>query len=308
MLSFIRVMSLLVAALMALGCLGVRNSIRELESDSGVMYSLSVKGARADAACEELASLKNRDAVEYPKGILEELKGAYAVNNDTAGRINVVGTELDTVFLSCDDNERYLRYDFYGDYTYFGNAFLDFRCPKEGLAKNTILYAHTTRTGEEAFRSLLNYREPEYYTAHPVIEYSTLYETYRFKIFAVIESTADRKEDNCYFDYIYPYMTDSNTVGYLNEISDRSLYYTGVTAEPTDRFLTLSTCCYDLGSLDSRLAVIARLMKDGEDDSVDPSLIKENPDWRRPSKWYSDRGIKNPYAGREQWTPRASDD
>lgn len=301
-------MSLLTAALMALGCLGIRNSIKELESDNEVKYSLSAGKASADAAGDRLASLKSRSGTEFPKDILEELKGAYAVNSDTAGRVNVVGTELDTVFLSCDDNEHYLRYDFYGDYTYFGNAFLDFRCPKAGLAKNTVLYAHTTRSGEEAFRSLLNYRKPEYFIAHPVIEYSTLYETYRFKIFAVIESTANRKEDNCYFDYIYPHMTDSNTVGYLSEISDRSLYFTGVTAEATDKFLTLSTCCYDLGSLDSRLAVIARLMKDGEDDSVDPSLVKENPDWRRPSKWYSDRGIQNPYAGREPWTPRASDD
>lgn len=300
---------ILIAVFVPCSAVIIKNAQTEGTQEAAEPLYVLARGVDADSRQSELAALVTDGArADFPHGILEELKPAFSVNGDTCGRLNVVGTPLDTVVLQGEDNERYLRYDFFGEYTYFGNAYLDYRCPRDGsLAKNTIIYGHTTRSGFEAFSSLQRYKSPEYFIEHPVIEYSTLYETYRFKIFAVIISTADRSEDNNYFDYIYPYMTDKNCVGYLKQLGERSLYSTGVEVSERDKFLTLSTCCYDYGALDTRLAVVGRLMAEGESGSVEASLVRENPNFRRPSKWYADRGIENPYADSEPWYPSARD-
>ena len=101
-------------------------------------------------------------------------------------------------------------------------------------------------------------------------------------------------------------MSDSNMVGYIDQVNQRKLYETGVSLEPTDKVITLSTCIYDYGKdIDTRLVVVGRLLHDGEDESVNPSLVKDNPDYRRPQRWYNNKGKTNPYKNAEKWTPSA---
>lgn len=307
-LSFVAVILAITVIVLIPGISTLKEKVENAENLSVPEEIYELNAVLKDTSCIDFGSISPKDyEVDFPYGIMPSMKAAYSVNQDTVGRLNVIGTELDTVVTQSDDNDYYLRYDFFGKYTYFGNVYLDYRCSADKLCKNNILYGHTTRSGKEAFRSLAEYTDPEHFINHPIIEYSTLFKTYRFKIFAVIVSTADRSEDNCYFDYIYPYMTDKNCVGYLEQIRQRSLYETGVEVSPEDTFLTLSTCYYGYSSFDARLAVIAKLMDEGESDSVNADAVIENPDYRRPDAWYKSRGIANPYADSEPWTPSATD-
>ena len=257
----------------------------------------------------------NAKSANYPDGILEKLKPAYAVNNDLAGYLSIPGTELSTAILQSADNNYYLKRDFYKRYTSdvsetnYGNVYLDYRCGKDYLSKNIILYGHTTGklTGipKQAFRSLYDFKDKKTFIKSPIIKYSTLYNEYTYKICAVFLTTTQKSSDNGYvFNYIYPDMSDANMVGYIEQVKQRALYETGVSLEPTDSIITLSTCIYDFGkSVDTRLVVIGRLLHEGESESIDASLVKDNPDYRRPQVWYSANGKENPYKDSTTWQP-----
>ena len=255
--------------------------------------------------------------VSYPEGILEELKQAYSINNNLVGWLSIPGTEIDTAVLQSGDNSKYLKKDFYErnttntTSTNYGNLYLDYRCIDSGISKNTVIHGHTTGKADgipkQAFRSLYDYRKMQTFIESPIIRYSTLTEEYTYKICAVFLSTTEPSADNGYFfNYIYPDMSDSNMVGYIEQVKQRMLYDTGVSLEPTDKIITLSTCIYDYGkSVDTRLVVVGRLLHEGESTAVDASLVKDNPDYRRPQVWYSRNGKTNPYKNAEKWQPSA---
>jgi len=272
-----------------------------------------------DSAATQLKGLVSNDyeGTVFPEGMLEKFKAAYAVNNELVGWLSIPGTELDTAVTQCGDNNKYIKYDYYNQYTSdmtgynYGNLFLDYRCINNGLSKNMVIFGHTTgrATGipKQVYRSLYDYKDMNHFIKNPIIKYSTLYGEYTYKICAVFLSTTQRKDDNGYmFNYIYPDMADENMVGYINQVRERMLYETGVTLEPTDKIITLSTCIYDYGaSVDTRLVVIGRLLHEGESEAIDASLVKDNPDYRRPQVWYNRQGLVNPYKDSERWEPKA---
>lgn len=285
------------------------------EKTAGLVLAQGVEADAPAAALNAVISNDMKAQTEYPEGILEELKQAYSINNNLVGWLSLPGTELDTAVLQSDDNSYYLKKDFYEKTTYetssdnYGNIYLDYRCVTEGLSKNMVIHGHTTGRAsgvpKQAFRSLYDYRDMEYFIENPIIKYSTLTEEYTYKICAVFLSTTQKKDDNGYmFNYIYPDMSDNNMVGYIEQVNQRKLYETGVSLEPTDKIITLSTCIYDYGkSVDTRLVVVGRLLHEGESESIDASLVKDNPDYRRPQVWYNSKGKTNPYKNSTDWQP-----
>lgn len=285
------------------------------EKTAGLVLAQGVETDAPAAALNAVVSNDMKSQGEYPEGILEELKQAYSINNNLVGWLSLPGTELDTAVLQSDDNSYYLVKDFYERTTYetssdnYGNIYLDYRCLSNGLSKNMVIHGHTTGRSsgvpKQAFRSLYDYRDKEHFIENPIIKYSTLTEEYTYKICAVFLSTTQKKDDNGYmFNYIYPDMSDNNMVGYIEQVNQRKLYETGVSLEPTDKIITLSTCIYDYGkSVDTRLVVVGRLLHEGESESIDASLVKDNPDYRRPQVWYNSKGKTNPYKDSAKWAP-----
>lgn len=282
-----------------------------------IEYTIA-EGTQTNALSQELGAVSSNSVKKskFPSGILDSLKAAYAVNDNLAGWLTIPGTEVDTAILQASDNKRYLTYDFYENYTSetssrnYGNLFLDYRCYTDGeLSKNMIIHGHTTGRSDgipkQAFRSLYDYRDKEHFIDCPLIKYSTLYGEHTYKICAVFYSTTQKSADNGYFfNYIYPDMSDSNMVGYIEQVKQRALYETGVTLESTDKIITLSTCIYDYGkSVDTRLVVVGRLLHDGESTDIDSSLVKDNSDYRRPQIWYNSHGQTNPYKNSTTWVP-----
>lgn len=282
---------------------------------NGYVISGAVEYDAPAAGLQGIVSNNMKKTTEYPEGILPELKQAYSINNELVGWLSIPGTELDTAVVQSDDNSYYLKKDFYNrttgetTQTNYGNIYLDYRCLNNGLSKNMVIHGHTTGRSDgvpkQAFRSLYDYRDMQHYIENPIIKYSTLYGEYTYKICAVFLSTTQRADDNGYlFNYIYPDMSDSNMEGYIDQVNQRKLYDTGVSLEPTDKIITLSTCIYDYGkSVDTRLVVVGRLLHEGESEEIDTSLVKDNPDYRRPQVWYNSKGKTNPYKNAAKWEP-----
>lgn len=231
--------------------------------------------------------------VKFPTGILCDYALHYANNPQTVGYIKIDGTKIDTPVVQADNNKYYLNHDFYGKATSYGAIYASYKNNFQPFDRNTLLYGHNMNDGSR-FASLLNYRSIDYFKKHPVIQYDSLYEKHLWKIYAVIITNGSTESDNGYFfDFTFNNCSDTCYEEYIEELDKRKLYDTGVDLLPTDTILTLCTCTYEYD--DARLLVIARMVRDGEDATVDTSLadFKDTP-VKYPASYYDDES-ENPY-------------
>ncbi len=250
----------------------------------------------------------NYRQTQFPAGMLTGFAPLYATNRDTAGWIRIPGTNIDHVVLQTENNEDYSRYTYYGNYYVGGSIFMDYRNRlggSRGLSKNTILYGHYLQNQRGMFSDLASYMDVEYYREHPVIQLSTLYGNYSFKVIGAFIAAAEAKYDNALFYYWCDEFSDANTLGFANEVAFRSYFVNpSIDVEPTDKFITLSTCNHSLdigGMVNARFVVVGRLVREGEDTSVNTDAAYAQPDRRMPQAWYDRQGLTNPYAHYAIW-------
>ncbi|MBE6835686.1 MAG: class B sortase [Ruminococcaceae bacterium] len=254
---------------------------------------------------------KNFDGVTFPAGILEEYKAAYAANDHLVGWIKVPETTIDFPVVQCENNSAYLTYDFYRNYNERGSIYLDCRNDIAGDDTSLILYGHNFYDGT-MFSPLENYEELDFYKKAPVIEFDTILQKKKWKVFSVFITTATAGEDNGYlFNYIYPYLQGENYSAFLSELKKRSLINTTVDANTSDQLLILSTCTkmLDISSsrrADGRCVIVARAVRPGESEKVDVAAATVNENAKLPQIWYTKNKLENPFANDDRWEPIAT--
>lgn len=250
------------------------------------------------------------EIASYPDGMQTKFRPLFSVNDDTVGWVRINGTPVDYVVVQSDTNSYYERKDFYENYSVRGIIFMDYRNilwdSVPTMSKNTVLYGHHMASDGTVFTCLENYTDLEYYKEHPVIEYDTLYANYKWKIIgAFLNYPNDPSEGDDLFYYWYTDFSDENTVAFANEVASRSFVVNpSVDVQPTDKFLTLSTCTYmlDRGSrVNARFVVVARMVRPGENETVDVDKAFAYEDRRMPQLWYDIHDEENPYADVPIW-------
>lgn len=237
---------------------------------------------------------KDYPDVDFPEGMNPAFALLYSQNPETAGWVSIGGTDINYAVMQSDNNDKYLKTDFFGKSTNYGQPYFDYRNDIKNLDRNTIIHGHNMRHDDKIFGVLEQYRKPEAFISSPIIEMKTIYGNYKFKIYAVFIVNSDKEQDNGNrFYYNFTQATDAEFEEYVNELDKRKLYSTGVDICPQDKILTLSTCCYDF--YDARLAVIGRLVRDGESPEVDTSLVKINENPKFPQAYYDAQRRENPY-------------
>ena len=245
---------------------------------------------------------------QFPNGIQSSFRALYAANNDVVGWIRINGTSIDYPVLQGNENTNaepeYERRNFYGEKDHRGSIWMDYRnrvAPgANGLSKVTVIYGHHLTSDECIFAELENYMDVEYYKTHPIIEMNTIYKNYKWKIFACMVTNVDEKDDNGHMFYYWdPYVSDEDTQAFANEVISRSYFKTpDVDIVSSDKLLCLSTCTYIMNKYsykEMRCVIMARLVRDGESETVDVSKAVDNPGRRMPQYWYTLNGTQNPY-------------
>lgn len=236
-----------------------------------------------EPTAEEIAELPE-------KAINTEYAPFYAINNDFVGWLSIKGINVNYPVVQGENNTEYLEKDFYGNYSKNGTIFADYENEFKNTGEtsaNTILYGHNLRT-ENFFAEITEYRRVdldkslEFLKEHPVIEFNTLYEKAKYKIFSVMLINT-REEYGDVFNYpaILNFANRDEFNYFTSECLDRSEFFTGVDMKYGDKFLTLSTCEFEVGLYDMRIVVVARKVRDGESDSFTDEQIKSfkrNPD------------------------------
>ena len=175
-----------------------------------------------------------------------------AINDEVVGWIEVKGTSVNYPFVQAGDNTFYLDHSFNKSYNGGGWVFLDYRNSRSLLDKNNILYAHSM-INNTMFGTLRN-TLTDAWLSNPdnhIIRISTESVNSMWQVFSVyhIPTTSD---------YMRTYFgSDEDFLNFANMLKDRSIYDFGVTINPDDKILTLSTCY----QTDERKLVHAKLIK-----------------------------------------------
>ena len=211
-----------------------------------------------------------------------DFSALLAQNPDVVGWISIADTPVDFPVLQGADNEFYLRHGLDGEYDILGVPYVDYECDVE-RGRHLIVYGHNMGVGKtERFSSLQNYKDPDYYTQHPVIQLDTLYGSALYKVVAVYALTA-RTTDADYFPFntYVDFADDAAEQAYLDEVARRAFYTTGDYARPDERLLTLCFCTYEME--DARMLVMARPLREGE--SAGPDEVHVQADPLLPARW-----------------------
>lgn len=242
---------------------------------------------------EPVTTISNRD----------RFSGLISMNSDFVGKLYIKAID-DTGYnvVQTDNNSKYLNVGFKGESTKYGTLFVDYRNNMETLDSNTIIYGHNMRDGSQ-LGSLSLYSKIDNYKNFPTIQFDTLNGNYTWKVFAAFITNSEASQDN---GYNFPYLTtvfpsDEKFLEFIEEVKKRS-YYTNssVDINANDKILTLSTC--DTVFTGARFVLMARLVRNGESDSVDTSKATLNNNQRFPQAWYNAKGKSNPFKNTENFT------
>ena len=246
------------------------------------------------------ADLKARyPDVTFPEGMNIKFAEYYAINSDTAGYLSIEEKSEDpaaqktyriqTIIMQSATEDFYLYHDYYKKYSRYGNPYVMRGCNMGpgGLSKNTVIYGHNTHD-HLIFNRLEDYMTVSGYLSAPVITLDTLYETTKWKIFAVMLTNADPEDNNGYvFDYLYSsFSSDSSFIYKMNQIKARSMIHTGVDVEPGDKTLMLYTC-YRTRFNSGRLVIVARQLREGESEEINSSLVYYDSSAIFPAAYYT---------------------
>lgn len=239
------------------------------------------------------------DPRKHYNGMLDGARKLYDINNEIVGVINIPDTPVNNPVLQAEDNDKYLRMKYDLTENDAGEIFLDYRnhfddVGEDGYLKypnsdNLIIYGHNMYD-DQMFGSLKYYiRNEAYYGLHPIINLSSNYEKYQYKIFAFFVLDAADETDTKFRCWdMLDFADETAFYDFVNEAKRRSVFLNDVDVEYGDPLLTLFTCSTYFPDERGRLIVLARQVREGEDPlkGTQHSWLNPNPKW--PTIYYAD--------------------
>lgn len=206
---------------------------------------------------------------EEPDGTAEQPKTGnpyeeyFQKNTDMAAWLVVPGTNIDYPVMQTPADENYYLYlDFDKKKNKNGSLILDTDSSIDPIGTNLIIHGHNMKSGA-MFGNLQEYEDKEYYEDHKTMILYTEECRRNYEVIAVFYTQVYKKTDNVFKFYkFFQADTEEEFLDYYDNIKALSLYDTGVTAEFGDRFLTLSTCSYQVEN--GRFVVVAKEVGTGE--------------------------------------------
>lgn len=191
--------------------------------------------------------------IKFP--LLEvDLSASIATNGDTAGWIQVPGTNIDYPYVQTNNNDYYLTHTINRSWSSAGWVFLDYRNHKNFDDQNQIIYAHGRYDGS-MFGSLYTVLSDDWLNNkdNHVVKISTPENNSLWQVFSVykIKVTDDYLKTN--------FIDDARFQDFIDLIKGRSVHDFNTNVTTDNQILTLSTCA----SGDERIVLHAKLIKKG---------------------------------------------
>lgn len=233
---------------------------------------------------------------DYPQTYLTKFAALWEQNEDIIGWLSIEGTQVNYPVVQAEDNDFYLRRDFAKQDNKHGVPFADCRVDVSVPSTNIPIYSHNMKDGQ-MFGELMSYQNLDFYKAHPVVQFDSIYEENQYVIVGMfIASTLEKHGPN--FEY-HNFVNSTNPEefsAFASEVMSRSLINTGFDLQPGDKLITLSTCTYDFE--EARFAIVARKLREGESaETINTSGAVVNPNPVMPNAYYEAKKIAARVAG-----------
>ncbi|MBD5083990.1 MAG: class B sortase [Clostridiales bacterium] len=179
-----------------------------------------------------------------------DLAALQEVNNDVRGWICIPDTELSYPLMQGTDNQYYLNHTWQGNRNGVGAIFLDYRASADFTDFYTLIYGHRMNN-TSMFGSIAQYKNVEYWQAHPSVYIICEDGVKRYDIFSTFET-------DVYSDvYRRSLRTAEDREAFLAWCLEQSAIDTGVVPAADRNIITLSTCTNS--NRDHRWVVLAAL-------------------------------------------------
>lgn len=217
------------------------------------------------------------------------------LNPDAVGYVNIEGTEVSYPVVqkqklsdpNQNPNDYYLYRTFMQEQSKSGCIFMDYRNHFDEVVDhrrvfdnsgNVFIYGHNMNN-RTMFGSLRDYiNNPSFYRAHPIVNYSSLYKDYQFKIFAIFVVDGEDYTSEYAFDCwnTLDFEDEDAFYKYVNEAKKRTMINTDVDVKYGDQLLSLYTCNGLVAN--AKLILMCREVRAGEDlkEGTENATLNEN--------------------------------
>ena len=275
----------------------------------------------AEAAIETTEAATEEETHDY-YDLLPSQKALLEQNPDIVGWINIPTKDehsvspIDYPVLQRKDeeegNDYYLTRDAFQNPEKAGAIFMDYRNDFDVVenrekttpnSENLVIYGHNMHD-YSMFGSLKMYiNDDTYYDNHPIIELSSNYRKYKYKIFGmIIVDVDDTTETKFNYWNTHDFVNAADFYKYVNEVKRRTVRLTDVDVKYGDQLLTLSTCNSTFSQ--GRLVVFGRLLREGEN-LLEGCTSTPNPNIKWPNSYY--KWHKNTYDPNAEFIPYGDD-
>lgn len=187
------------------------------------------------------------EPIVFPEVDFETL---LEINEDVVAWVYIEDTNISYPVVQGADNRYYVSTLVDGTYNGAGSIFMDYRNQPDFVDTHTVLYGHNMRNGT-MFHDIVNYRDQEYYDAHPTGLIMTPEKNFRIEIVAAyVASLADPA-------WQLEFVSDEDALLWLRDAMARSGFTSRTEPELGDRIITLSTCSYEFS--DARYVLVGVL-------------------------------------------------
>lgn len=210
---------------------------------SGVQLAKTVaKNRQSDELYQEwnekyvTSDTENPQNKEWYQKVNVDLKTMQQENPDVVGWLWFENEKISYPLLYSGDDTTYLHTAVDGSASYAGSLFVEGANQPDFQDCHTIIYGHNMKD-LSMFGRLRYYRQKEdYYKNHAFFQIFTEDMVYRYQIFAGEEVAPDSEI------YHVPFAADTVFAAFIQNITQNSLWDTGVSADKNDKIVTLSTC------------------------------------------------------------------
>ena len=175
------------------------------------------------------------------------------LNKDVVGWIKIFDTHISYPVVQGKDNQEYLNKDVFGEFSFSGSIFLDFRNACDFTDSYSIIYGHHMEYGA-MFGDVVEFKNDDYFQEHKTGALFLLDDTYKITLFACVET---QEFNNKIYNPIVQGKDNLDTL--LKYIKDEAVQYRDISLNHDDKIIGLSTCA-EAGT-NERVVLFGRLDK-----------------------------------------------
>lgn len=175
------------------------------------------------------------------------------LNKDVVGWIKIFDTHISYPVVQGKDNQEYLNKDVFGEFSFSGSIFLDYRNACDFTDSYSIIYGHHMEYGA-MFGDVVEFKNDDYFQEHKTGALFLLDDTYKITLFACVET---QEFNNKIYNPIVQGKDNLDTL--LKYIKDEAVQYRDIPLNHDDKIIGLSTCA-EAGT-NERVVLFGRLDK-----------------------------------------------